>query len=272
MAFRMTPLYVGDPGQVERAYGLLVSGNYFSALGLEPALGRFFHADEVTRPGGDPVVGDLARLLAVTLRRRAHRRRPDASRERPRADDRRRRAARLPGHGSAAEVRPVAAGDDGAGAPQRIARARRCAAPAGTPPRAGCAQAQRRRRRRDDVDLAMQQLSRQLPGDERHDARRGAAVLAIRHAARSASWRRARVPAGHHAAAADRGLREHREPDAGARQRAAAGDGHAPRARRRPLADCPGCCSSRTCCWRSPAPASASRLASGARARSARSL
>ena len=56
LAFRMTSLYVGDSGQVERAYGLLVSGNYFSALGLEPALGRFFQAAEVARPGGDPVV------------------------------------------------------------------------------------------------------------------------------------------------------------------------------------------------------------------------
>jgi predicted permease len=55
LAFRMTSLYVGEPGQVERAYGLLVSGNYFPALGLRPALGRFFLADEVARPGGDPV-------------------------------------------------------------------------------------------------------------------------------------------------------------------------------------------------------------------------
>jgi hypothetical protein len=42
LAFRMTSLYVGEPGQVERAYGLLVSGNYFDALGLRPAAGRFF--------------------------------------------------------------------------------------------------------------------------------------------------------------------------------------------------------------------------------------
>ncbi len=56
LAFRMTSLYVGEPGQVERAYGLLVSGNYFSALGLHPALGRFFRPDEVAQPGGEPVV------------------------------------------------------------------------------------------------------------------------------------------------------------------------------------------------------------------------
>ena len=42
----------------------------------------------------------------------------------------------------------------------------------------------------------------------------------------------ARDPAGDHAAAPARGLRQHREPGARARQRAAARDGRAPRARR----------------------------------------
>jgi hypothetical protein len=55
LAFRMTPLYVGEPGQVERAYGLLVSGNYFTVLGLQPARGRFFRPDEAATPGGEPV-------------------------------------------------------------------------------------------------------------------------------------------------------------------------------------------------------------------------
>ncbi len=41
LAFRSVPLYLGEAGQVERAYGLLVSGNYFSALGLQPEIGRF---------------------------------------------------------------------------------------------------------------------------------------------------------------------------------------------------------------------------------------
>src|SRR5262245_45377895 len=47
LAFRMVPLYLGEPGQVERAYGLLVSDNYFSALGLRPALGRFLRPEDV---------------------------------------------------------------------------------------------------------------------------------------------------------------------------------------------------------------------------------
>jgi predicted permease len=56
LAFRMTPLMLGEVGNTERAYGLLVSANYFAALGLEPAAGRFFRPDEVARPGGEPVV------------------------------------------------------------------------------------------------------------------------------------------------------------------------------------------------------------------------
>jgi predicted permease len=55
-AFRMVPLNVGETSRTERTYGLLVSGNYFSALGLKPALGRFVRAEEAVRSGGEPVV------------------------------------------------------------------------------------------------------------------------------------------------------------------------------------------------------------------------
>src|SRR6266851_5992341 len=41
LAFRMVPFNVGESGRTQRTFGLLVSGNYFSALGLRPALGRF---------------------------------------------------------------------------------------------------------------------------------------------------------------------------------------------------------------------------------------
>ncbi len=56
IAFRMVPFNVGEAGRAERMYGLLVSGNYFSALGLSPALGRFIRPEEAARPGGDTVV------------------------------------------------------------------------------------------------------------------------------------------------------------------------------------------------------------------------
>src|SRR5262245_33044536 len=55
-AFRIVPFNVGETGRVERTFGLMVSGNYFSALGLRPALGRFIVPGEVARAGGDPVV------------------------------------------------------------------------------------------------------------------------------------------------------------------------------------------------------------------------
>src|SRR5262249_13857249 len=56
LAFRMVPLNVGETAHTERTYGLLVSANYFPALGLKPALGRFLRADEAATPGGAPVV------------------------------------------------------------------------------------------------------------------------------------------------------------------------------------------------------------------------
>ena len=54
-AYRMAPLYIGEAGRVERGNGLLVSANYFDALGLRPFAGRFLRADEVATPGGAPV-------------------------------------------------------------------------------------------------------------------------------------------------------------------------------------------------------------------------
>jgi predicted permease len=55
-AARIVPLYVGEAGSVERHFGVLVSDNYFPALGLQPEIGRFFRPDEVSRLGADPVV------------------------------------------------------------------------------------------------------------------------------------------------------------------------------------------------------------------------
>src|SRR5918993_3649392 len=54
-AARMAPFYLGEPGSVERVFGLLVSDNYFAALGVAPAIGRFFRPEEASAPGGAPV-------------------------------------------------------------------------------------------------------------------------------------------------------------------------------------------------------------------------
>jgi predicted permease len=56
VAFQMVPFNVGETSQVERTHGQLVSGNYFSALGLKPAIGRFIRPEEGERPGADPVI------------------------------------------------------------------------------------------------------------------------------------------------------------------------------------------------------------------------
>ena len=55
IAFRMAPLNVGETGRTERTYALLVSGNYFEALGLRPALGRFIRPDEADVAGAEPI-------------------------------------------------------------------------------------------------------------------------------------------------------------------------------------------------------------------------
>jgi MacB-like periplasmic core domain len=55
-AYRMVPFNVGESGRAERTHGLLISANYFAALGLKPALGRFLESDETARTGGAPVV------------------------------------------------------------------------------------------------------------------------------------------------------------------------------------------------------------------------
>jgi len=56
LAYKMVPLTIGASPNTFRAYGQLVSGNYFTALGLDASLGRFLAADEVSRPGSEPVV------------------------------------------------------------------------------------------------------------------------------------------------------------------------------------------------------------------------
>ena len=55
VASQMVPFNVGEPGKTERTHGQLVSGNYFSALGLKPVIGRFIRPEEAERPGTEPV-------------------------------------------------------------------------------------------------------------------------------------------------------------------------------------------------------------------------
>jgi macrolide transport system ATP-binding/permease protein len=55
-AYRILPLSLSHDGINERLWGYQVSGNYFAALGVQPALGRFISADDDRMPGAHPVV------------------------------------------------------------------------------------------------------------------------------------------------------------------------------------------------------------------------
>jgi predicted permease len=52
----ITPVHLSSADRNERAWGALVSGNYFSVLGLRAARGRFFAPDEDRVGGAQPVV------------------------------------------------------------------------------------------------------------------------------------------------------------------------------------------------------------------------
>ena len=55
-AWGRVTLTISARGQNATVYGNLVSGNYFDVLGVRPALGRFFAADEDRTPGAHPVI------------------------------------------------------------------------------------------------------------------------------------------------------------------------------------------------------------------------
>jgi predicted permease len=55
-AYVPNPVNFGAEGRPERAWAEMVSGNYFSMLGLEAARGRTFASDEGWIPGKDPLI------------------------------------------------------------------------------------------------------------------------------------------------------------------------------------------------------------------------
>ena len=77
--------------------GLLVSGNYFRVLDVEPTLGRGFRDDEDQVPGRDAVVVLSARLLEARVRGRPRRRRPARPLERKGLHGHRRAAGKVHG-------------------------------------------------------------------------------------------------------------------------------------------------------------------------------
>ena len=59
-AYTLTPVALGEADETERVIAELVTGNYFSVLGVRPALGRAFRPEEGEASGADAVavVGD----------------------------------------------------------------------------------------------------------------------------------------------------------------------------------------------------------------------
>lgn len=53
-AYRIADMALDQGGSADRVFGLLVTGNYWSTLGLKPAIGRFFTPDEDQRPNASP--------------------------------------------------------------------------------------------------------------------------------------------------------------------------------------------------------------------------
>src|SRR5260370_41286359 len=56
IAHQMLPLNLGRGGKPERIRGAIVSGNYFSDLGVKPLIGRTFLPEEDRTPNAHPVV------------------------------------------------------------------------------------------------------------------------------------------------------------------------------------------------------------------------
>jgi predicted permease len=56
ITYRIAVASLSERGQNERIWGYLVSGNYFDVLGVQPALGRAFLAEEDRTPEASPVV------------------------------------------------------------------------------------------------------------------------------------------------------------------------------------------------------------------------
>jgi predicted permease len=51
-----TPVHVAEGGQTEQVDGVLVSGTFFDVLGVRPARGRIFTAEDDRTPGAHPVI------------------------------------------------------------------------------------------------------------------------------------------------------------------------------------------------------------------------
>jgi predicted permease len=54
LGYRIAPMELEVNSSAERVWGYLATGNYFDVLGVQPALGRFFHQNDDINPGASP--------------------------------------------------------------------------------------------------------------------------------------------------------------------------------------------------------------------------
>ena len=144
---RLVPASLSIDSRTERVEAELVSGNYFSMLGVAPAIGRVFNSQEDDQlyqrpPGRRPQL----RLLGEPVRARSASRREEDPRQRLSDDDRRRLGARLCRDRSGAVAADPRAGADEARHAARLVLAPhgRSAGPLGAGVRAAEARLHRR--------------------------------------------------------------------------------------------------------------------------------
>ena len=107
-----------------RSSGRWSAGDFFSLLGVTPALGRGFLPDEDRVPGASLVTVLVVQLLAAAPRRRPRGRRPDDHAQRPRLHRRRGRPAGLQGRERDLRARAVGADHDAPAARDGVPRRR----------------------------------------------------------------------------------------------------------------------------------------------------
>lgn len=56
LAYRIDMVGISQKGTPDRVFAAAVTGNYFSGLGIKPALGQFFSGDGIDRAGSEPVM------------------------------------------------------------------------------------------------------------------------------------------------------------------------------------------------------------------------
>ena len=212
------------PGDVEHPRGRFVSGNFFEVLQVPAALGRTLHRRRGSGAGRRPGRGRQLRLLAAAARGRPGVDRPHHRHQRGAAHRRGRGAEGLLRRHRRAGARSLDPADDAAGAAAAHPAARRSGrvvAAADGAPRTGChggARARRIRAARHADDPGPRDRLEDAPGGlraARAGAGRGGGTGILLLAQRLRGLALDRHGGGRARAAA--GLRQRRQPDAGAR-------------------------------------------------------